>query len=146
MLHRARGHELLLPDADHANHRRLRIRRCAGGVDAIRLEKAAQRVRGHQHGLRRGSVGRGSCDLNRFQQRDAGKPAVAILRGADKIDLLFSDIAMPGSLNGYQLAMEAANLRPALKVVLTSAYANGVTKGAENRSAFSRVRFANPTT
>lgn len=69
-------------------------------------------------------------------QAENGDAAVTILRGADKIDLLFSDIAMPGSLNGYQLAMEAASLRPALKVVLTSAYANGVTKGAENRSAF----------
>jgi len=69
-------------------------------------------------------------------QAENGEIAAAILRGGEKIDLLLSDIAMPGSLNGYQLAAEAASLRPALKVVLTSAYANGVTKGAENRAAF----------
>lgn len=69
-------------------------------------------------------------------QAENGDAAIAILRGADRVDLLFSDIAMPGSLNGYQLATQAAALRPALKVVLTSAYANGVTKGAEHRSAF----------
>lgn len=69
-------------------------------------------------------------------QAENGDAAVNILRGTDKIDLLFSDIAMPGSLNGYQLAVQAGTLRPGLKVVLTSAYANGVTKGAENRSTF----------
>lgn len=69
-------------------------------------------------------------------QAENGDVAAAILKGGEKIDLLLSDIAMPGSLNGYQLAAEAARLRPALKVVLTSAYANGVTKGAENRAAF----------
>jgi len=69
-------------------------------------------------------------------QAENGDAAVAVLRGANKVDLLFSDIAMPGSLNGYQLAAMASSLRPALRIVLTSAYANGVTKGAEYRTAF----------
>ena len=43
--------------------------------------------------------------------------------GKKRIDLLFSDIAMPGGYNGYELAAEAALIRPDLPVLLTSAYA-----------------------
>jgi signal transduction histidine kinase len=48
--------------------------------------------------------------------------ALAILCSDRKIDLLFSDIVMPGGMNGAQLAVEARRLRPSLKVLLTSGY------------------------
>ena len=48
--------------------------------------------------------------------------ALEILRGNDDIDLLFSDVIMPGGMNGAQLAVEARRLRPRLKVLLTSGY------------------------
>ena len=48
--------------------------------------------------------------------------ALTILRRRCRIDLLFSDIVMPGALNGVQLAREALSLRPGLKVLLTSGY------------------------
>ncbi len=48
--------------------------------------------------------------------------ALAILRGDGRIDLLLSDIVMPGSRNGVQLSEEARRLRPGLKVLLTSGY------------------------
>lgn len=47
---------------------------------------------------------------------------------AGRIDILFSDVAMPGGMNGAQLAVEACRLRPELKILLTSGYfgeANG---------------------
>jgi two-component SAPR family response regulator len=40
----------------------------------------------------------------------------------DPIDLLFSDIVMPGGMNGVQLAEEARRLRPDLKILLTTGY------------------------
>jgi CheY-like chemotaxis protein len=52
---------------------------------------------------------------------DAGR-ALAILREEAEIDLLFSDVVMPGGMNGAQLAIEARRLRPSLKVLLTSGY------------------------
>jgi DNA-binding LytR/AlgR family response regulator len=50
-------------------------------------------------------------------------PAVLeILRGPEKIDLLYSDDVMPGGMFGTELAKEAARLRPHLKILLTSGY------------------------
>jgi DNA-binding LytR/AlgR family response regulator len=38
------------------------------------------------------------------------------------IDLLFTDVIMPGLLNGRELSIEALKLRPGLKVLFTSGY------------------------
>src|SRR6185369_9786180 len=53
--------------------------------------------------------------------RDA-PAALAILRGPEKIHLLFTDVVMPGGMFGTELAKEAARLRPNLKILLTSGY------------------------
>ena len=51
-----------------------------------------------------------------------GPEALAVLHGPEKIDLLFTDVIMPGSINGRELSIEAAKLRPGLKVLFTSGY------------------------
>jgi PAS domain S-box-containing protein len=51
-----------------------------------------------------------------------GDAALVLLRQRDDIDLLFTDVVMPGALNGRQLAEAALQLRPALKVLYTSGY------------------------
>ena len=51
-----------------------------------------------------------------------GPAALATLRGPEKIDLLFSDVVMPGGMFGTELAKEATLLRPGLKILLTSGY------------------------
>jgi signal transduction histidine kinase/CheY-like chemotaxis protein len=48
--------------------------------------------------------------------------ALAIIDGSDHIDLLFTDVIMPGGMNGRQLASEAVKRRPGLKVLYTSGY------------------------
>jgi signal transduction histidine kinase len=48
--------------------------------------------------------------------------ALDILRRSGRIDLLFSDVVMPGPRNGLQLSDEARRLRPRLRVLLTSGY------------------------
>jgi CheY-like chemotaxis protein len=42
---------------------------------------------------------------------------------ADPIDLLFSDVVLPGGMNGAVLASQARALRPQLKVLYTTGYA-----------------------
>jgi signal transduction histidine kinase len=48
--------------------------------------------------------------------------ALDILRGDQPIDLLFSDVIIPGGTNGAQLAVTARRVRPQLKVLLGSGY------------------------
>jgi signal transduction histidine kinase len=47
---------------------------------------------------------------------------LAIVNGAERIDLLFTDVIIPGGMNGRQLATEALKRRPGLKVLYTSGY------------------------
>ncbi len=48
--------------------------------------------------------------------------ALVIIDADKNIDLLFTDVIMPGSMNGRQLADEAARRRPDLKTLFTSGY------------------------
>ena len=48
--------------------------------------------------------------------------ALAVIGSADTVDLLFTDVIMPGSMNGRQLVDEALKLRPSLKTLFTSGY------------------------
>ena len=51
-----------------------------------------------------------------------GAAALEILDSGNDIDLLFTDVVMPGGLNGRQLADEAVRRRPGLKVLFTTGY------------------------
>lgn len=51
-----------------------------------------------------------------------GAEALKVLQKDTAIDLLFTDVIMPGGLNGRQLAEAALALRPGLKVLYTSGY------------------------
>jgi PAS domain S-box-containing protein len=53
--------------------------------------------------------------------RDA-KEALSHLTGESRIDIMFSDVVMPGGMNGAQLAVAARRVRPNLKILLTSGY------------------------
>ena len=50
-----------------------------------------------------------------------GARALEVLDG-NPIDLLFTDVVMPGGMNGRQLADEAMRRRPGLKVLFTTGY------------------------
>jgi signal transduction histidine kinase/CheY-like chemotaxis protein len=48
--------------------------------------------------------------------------ALAMIDRGEHIDLLFTDVMLPGGMNGRQLATEALKRRPGLKVLYTSGY------------------------
>eukprot|EP01137_Pigoraptor_chileana_P028605 Opistho-2@12734 len=54
-----------------------------------------------------------------------GQEALELLDRAGEIDLLFTDVMMPGGMNGREVAVAARRTRPGLKVLFTSGYAEG---------------------
>jgi CheY-like chemotaxis protein len=63
----------------------------------------------------------GSLGYSTFTAKDSTE-ALAVIDSAVDLDLLFTDVIMPGSMNGRQLADEAVKRRPSLKVLFTSGY------------------------
>ena len=56
-----------------------------------------------------------------------GKEALAVLQSDRRIDLVVSDIGLPGGLNGRQVVDAARVLRPDLKVLFMTGYAENAT-------------------
>ena len=56
----------------------------------------------------------------------SGDEAVAVLKDI-RVDVVFTDVSMPGSLNGFGLAQWVHRERPGMRVILTS----GVTRTAQ---------------
>jgi CheY-like chemotaxis protein len=58
-----------------------------------------------------------------------GPKALDILSRGDTIDLVFTDLLMPGGLSGREVATRARELKPGIKVLLTSGYAEELVHG-----------------
>jgi CheY-like chemotaxis protein len=54
-----------------------------------------------------------------------GFEALSKLQEHDDLELMFSDVVMPGGMNGFDLAQAAQTMKPELKVVHTSGYPKG---------------------
>lgn len=52
-----------------------------------------------------------------------GASALRLLERQTRVDLLFSDVVLPGEMTGAQVAKQATVLRPALKILFTTGYA-----------------------
>lgn len=53
-----------------------------------------------------------------------GQEAMAVLANGAAIDLLFTDIRMPGELSGWDVAEEARNVRPDMAVIYASGFSD----------------------
>ncbi|MGH6642689.1 MAG: PAS domain S-box protein [Bradyrhizobium sp.] len=62
-----------------------------------------------------------SLGYTTFEAANA-REALQIIDGAPTLDLLFTDVIMPGEMNGRQLVDEALKRRPSLKTLYTSGY------------------------
>jgi PAS domain S-box-containing protein len=129
----SRGHVKLYSEPGQGTTARLYLPR-ADGVGVPAAAAAANRT----HGDLRGTatllvvedddlVRRFATDLLRglgyeVLAAENGVAALGLLRGRDDVELLFTDVVMPGGMNGRQLADAALALRPHMKVLFTSGY------------------------
>ncbi len=63
-----------------------------------------------------------------------GDAALAIMESRGDIVLLFTDVVMPGRLNGIALAKAGMGLIPGLKVILTSGYNDEIFAGPKGHN------------
>ena len=58
-----------------------------------------------------------------------GPKALDLLTRGHPVDLVFTDLVMPGGMSGREVAARARQLRPGIKVLLTSGYAEELVHG-----------------
>ncbi|MEX0371066.1 MAG: response regulator, partial [Tateyamaria sp.] len=68
-----------------------------------------------------------------------GDTAYALLASGVHVDIVFSDLVMPGTLNGYDLAAKVRQTYPDIKILLTSGYASDVITDKLGGSAIYRI-------
>jgi len=91
----------------------------AGGAESILLVEDDDLVRANAQ-VQLDSLGyQVLCAAN-------GAEALEIIQSDALIDLLFTDVIMPGGMNGRELAEAAREIRPQLKVLFTSGYTRDV--------------------
>jgi len=66
----------------------------------------------------------------RVLEAPTGPAGVSLLQSAERIDLLITDVGLPGGLNGRQVADAGRAVRPALKVLFVTGYAANAAVGA----------------
>lgn len=64
-----------------------------------------------------------------------GEQAEALLESGERIDLLFTDLRLPGVIDGWDVALTARRLRPEIPVI----YATGYLQTDPRRVAGSRI-------
>ncbi|MBT3702145.1 MAG: PAS domain-containing protein [Alphaproteobacteria bacterium] len=74
-------------------------------------------------GVRAVSVNMLSSHGYEIVEAEDGKEAIALLEGNPKFDLLFTDIVLPGGMNGMDIVDAAQKIQPGIKVLYTTGYA-----------------------
>jgi PAS domain S-box-containing protein len=126
------GHIKVYSELGHGTSVKIYLPRVHGtATDAQRADgTAAADARGHEKVL----VVEDNADLRAvmlkqisdlgYQTLEApsGKAALEVLAAHPEIDLLFTDIIMPGGMTGVELARECRKLFPKVRILLTSGY------------------------
>ncbi len=70
---------------------------------------------------------------------DSAAAALDVLRSGERIDLVFSDIVMPGGMTGFDLADWIGANMPAVPVVLTSGFAETIAQSLPHAGPAARI-------
>lgn len=125
------GHVKIYSEEGHGTTVKLYLPPAAGVADALPAESG---ISGLEHGDEAVLIVEDDALVREYvvtQIRSFGydtlsasnaAEALAIINGPERIDLLFTDVIIPGGMNGRQLATEALKRRPGLKILYTSGY------------------------
>jgi signal transduction histidine kinase len=128
------GHIKIYSEEGHGTTVRIYLPQAAGAAQPVEPENAPGIEGGHEtvlvveddHLVRTFVVGQikslGYATLSAINAAEA----LRVIDSPQQIDLLFTDMIMPGSMNGRQLADAALQRRASLKVLFTSGYSNEV--------------------
>jgi len=64
-----------------------------------------------------------------------GDHAFQLVQQRNDIDLMFSDVVMPGQIDGFQLGVRVLNEYPDIKVLLASGFTKQLGDGTDDSSA-----------
>jgi CheY-like chemotaxis protein len=76
----------------------------------------------------------------RVLEASDGTEAMQILRSDQAIDLLLTDVGLPGGITGFEIARRAKHRRPELAVIITSGTDPSLQSGADLRDEHPYVR------
>jgi signal transduction histidine kinase len=125
------GHVTVYSEPGDGTTVRLYLPRAVGAVaEAGPVEAGAPVVGGHETilvveddaAVRRYACTQLKASGYRVIEAADGPSALALLDTRDDVDLLFTDVVMPGGMNGRALADAACQRRPGLRVLYTSGY------------------------
>jgi PAS domain S-box-containing protein len=75
----------------------------------------------------------------RVIEAESGAAALKLLAGGVAVDLMFTDVVMPGGFDGQELARQARALRPGLRVLFTTGYTEEATLRHDRLAAGTQV-------
>jgi CheY-like chemotaxis protein len=125
------GHVKIYSEEGHGTTVKLYLPQAAGGAPVLAADAG---ISGIEHGdesiliveddalVREYVVTQISGLGYQTQAASNAAEALVIVDGPERIDLLFTDVIIPGGMNGRQLAIEALTRRQGLKILYTSGY------------------------
>ncbi len=128
----SRGHMRLYSEVGHGTTVRLYLPRAAPGATVV--EEAPADSADEGTGDATILVVEDNAEVRRVVARQLGGLGYRVIESAnaaaalqalatETVDLLFTDVIMPGGMTGIELAGQARRLRPGLKVLVTSGFA-----------------------
>ena len=135
------GHVTVYSEVGKGTTVNLYLPRVATGVEAarsVRVERAAAPLAGEtillvedNAEVRRVSARRVRNLGYTVIEAENAAAAIEVLSSGRKVDLIFSDVVMPGGMSGFDLARWARQNMPSVRMLLTSGFAEDVARAGE---------------
>jgi signal transduction histidine kinase/ActR/RegA family two-component response regulator len=126
------GHITIYSEVGQGTTVKLYLPRSQDGIiEGIRAGQTKPHAKGHEHILvveDDEMVREIPVNILREQgyivvEATSGDEAIKLLKGEAVFDLLFTDVVLPGGINGTEIAKKAVSIQPHIKVIYTTGYA-----------------------